>query len=1079
MINVVMNNRHKSYLNKDGKFVIEDYHLQKPFSSFFPGIAGVWGIPLWVFYVNRGQAIASFGTRNKENPIMEFQPANRAYQLTSNEGFRTLIKLKQGKDILFYDAFKNGARSATYKITNRMVISPYDLTISEVNRSLGLAVDIEYFTIPNDNYAALSRKVTIRNLTSKHRSLEVLDGMPRIIPFGINNWFLKMMSRTIEAWMVVDNLEGRVPYIRLRVDATDRPEVVHIREGNFYLSFDKGGLIRPVIDPDTIFGKSSGLSYPSEFMAKRDWTYPNGQMRQNRTPCCMSSLCLKLRPKASHTIYSLIGNMDSISRLKGDIRRISKKKYILKKQEENKKLIENLQSNAFTHSSSKAFDAYCAQNFLDNVLRGGYPFSIGQGHAKRVLQVYSRKHGDLERDYNNYLIEPTYFSQGNGNFRDVNQNRRCDIWFNPDIGQEPIKAFFSFIQTDGYNPLIIMPAGFRFNRRYKLISKYFRKKDFAGVRELLSRPHTPGELLAYIEQNGIRLRGDRNEFLKTVLEHSRKSPQAEHGEGFWTDHWHYCLDMVENYLSVYPERRRDILFKEDDCTFFDNAEVVSPRDERYVLNGTQVFQYGSVKKNDAKAGLIANRVESPNILRTKNGKGPIYQTTLVVKMLTVIANKLASLDPFGVGIEMEADRPNWCDSLNGLPGLLGSSTCETFELKRWMLFLQEIISAPDINTRHTVNIPSELFDLLKRLKAISQRNPNSFAFWNKSNNLKEEYRKKTLMGLSGREKKLKLALLGSFLREFIKRLDRGLRRAYDERQGLHYSYFINEVSKYRVIKKATAKDIIRPTKFKQRPLPLFLEGIVHYMKVADNKTAAKKTYRRLRRTELFDKSLKMYKLCASLKSMPDEIGRCRIFTPGWLENETVWLHMEYKYMLELLRQGLYKEFYDDFKNVFVPFQDPARYGRSILENSSFIVSSAFPQKQLHGNGFIARLSGATAEFVNIWLLMCAGQGPFYLDSDGNVYLRFKPILPGWLFAKDNSDGLKKNGFAFKFLNKTLVVYHNPRRRNTFGPDKAKISQITLRRFGGKKISLSTPHIPPPYSYDVRNGKIERIDLILR
>ena len=65
-----VNKKVRYYLNRNGEFVIENYHLAKPFSSFFPGIAGLWGIPAWVFYVNRGQGIASFGIRDKDHPIM-------------------------------------------------------------------------------------------------------------------------------------------------------------------------------------------------------------------------------------------------------------------------------------------------------------------------------------------------------------------------------------------------------------------------------------------------------------------------------------------------------------------------------------------------------------------------------------------------------------------------------------------------------------------------------------------------------------------------------------------------------------------------------------------------------------------------------------------------------------------------------------------------------------------------------------------------------------------------------------------------------------------------------------------------
>ena len=77
--------------------------------------------------------------------------------------------------------------------------------------------------------------------------------------------------------------------------------------------------------------------------------------------------------------------------------------------------------------------------------------------------------------------------------------------------------------------------------------------------------------------------------------------------------------------------------------------------------------------------------------------------------------------------------------------------------------------------------------------------------------------------------------------------------------------------------------------------------------------------------------------------------------------------MEYKYLLEILKAGLYAEFFEDFKQILIPFQDSQVYRRSPLENSSFLVSSAHPDEKLHGAGFVARLSGSTAEFLEIWL----------------------------------------------------------------------------------------------------------------
>ena len=47
----------------DGTFVLTHFNHATPFASFLPGIAGTWGIPLWAFYVNRGQGVCSFGLR--------------------------------------------------------------------------------------------------------------------------------------------------------------------------------------------------------------------------------------------------------------------------------------------------------------------------------------------------------------------------------------------------------------------------------------------------------------------------------------------------------------------------------------------------------------------------------------------------------------------------------------------------------------------------------------------------------------------------------------------------------------------------------------------------------------------------------------------------------------------------------------------------------------------------------------------------------------------------------------------------------------------------------------------------------
>ncbi len=80
----------------ENTYIIKDYARKKPFASFLPGLAGIHGIPIWCYYVNRGQCVASFGVEDKDHAIMEFFPAHQAYQNTPLLGFRTFVK-KEGK----------------------------------------------------------------------------------------------------------------------------------------------------------------------------------------------------------------------------------------------------------------------------------------------------------------------------------------------------------------------------------------------------------------------------------------------------------------------------------------------------------------------------------------------------------------------------------------------------------------------------------------------------------------------------------------------------------------------------------------------------------------------------------------------------------------------------------------------------------------------------------------------------------------------------------------------------------------------------------------------------------------------
>ncbi len=603
----------------------------------------------------------------------------------------------------------------------------------------------------------------------------------------------------------------------------------------------------------------------------------------------------------------------------------------------------------------------------------------------------------------------------------------------------------------------------------------------------LKKGFMPGDLFNFMADHDIRLKVTPRAFLARVLSECRKSETAQHGEGFWTDHWTYNLDLLESYLSLYPENLNAIFLGNKNFGFYHNGVYVQPRDKRYVLTARGVRQYHS---------LHEAHEDKNNTLRVSHGAGEVYRTSLLVKMLCLVANKAATLDPSGIGIEMEANKPNWYDSLNGLPGLLGSSISETFELKRAAAFVLAAFDRLALDGDASVLVFEELADFCEGLGGLLAQEHSDLHYWDKSNTLKEAYRVRIRQGISGGEKEVSFAFLRRLLEAVVVKADRAVAKAARP-DGLFATYYVHEVVRHEMIDGVSpAKEgpHVRPLAFKRHDLPLFLEGFVHALRSEPDAARARELYRQVRKSPLFDRALGMYKLNTNITAESEEIGRTRVFPRGWLENESIWLHMEYKYLLELLRRGLFEEFYQDLATCCVPFMDPSRYGRSILENSSFIVSSAHTDPNLHGQGCVARLSGSTAEFTHMWMLMSAGLSPFTVSQGGALELAFRPALKGAWFTQAGSsaemftlDGerrmldLPADTYAFNFMGRTLVVYHNSRHADTFGARAVLPVRVTLRyaaAHGGKKHEITGGVIRSPYAGDVREGRVERIDVVL-
>lgn len=293
---------------------------------------------------------------------------------------------------------------------------------------------------------------------------------------------------------------------------------------------------------------------------------------------------------------------------------------------------------------------------------------------------------------------------------------------------------------------------------------------------------------------------------------------------------------------------------------------------------------------------------------------------------------------------------------------------------------------------------------------ILQSVSGPFARWDRLNRLKEDYRNQTAFGFGGGKLPLSRRVLADALKVMERAVLDGIEQAAALGGGVCPTYFTFESDGV-----TETPEGPMPTGLTPHPLPLFLEGPTRWLKL----------------------------------DVPRE---------------------EKNALAEKIQHsGLYDRLCRDF-HAAVPFLDPARYGRSPLENVSFPASSANPDPSVWGRGFVARLSGPTAEFLQIWLLMFFGPNPFRM-GEGGLELHFSPCVPDYLMGGDGT-------VQAVFLGRVPVTYHASG-LSALLPGKTKPARWTLTKAGGETVTVDGPYLSDQEARMVRDGGVQAIEILMK
>ena len=1025
------------YYFENKTFVIEDFQNAKRFCSFFPAVAGVDGKPLWAFYANVGQCMGGFGVGSKDTPMTPFDSATLAYQNIPLKSFRTFLRVDNEEYAPFFDE-RPSKRVLRINRTN--------FSILEINELYELK--ITYSTISQKDYPALIRKVEIKNLDNKKHHFEIADGLPIFFPFGLSNVVYKELVSLMGAYCQVD-MNNNAPLVRFKTSTGDNSQVALAKEGNGFVSIAKEGrrLIN-VVELAQIFGDDPALIKAKRWLSKPFAYYKDvEQQTENQLPCAFSLDEFDLEANKEHSFISMYGYFKDIEHFNSSLDKLSyaslEKEIDLTANLLDAELMKNVKT------ANPIFDEYIVQSYLDNNLRGGFPIMIGDN----PYYVYSRKHGDMERDYNAFNIPSEYYSSGPGNFRDVNQNRRNDLYFVKDIKDFNVKIFFTLIQVDGQNPLTVKPTTYVLKDEKVLDTLPNRVKK--GVLEF-SKDYTPGKLYSYLKDN-LKDEKEVERVFKDIVSHSSSKINAQFSEGYWVDHWTYNVDLLENYVSVYPDKIEELLFKED-YPYFYSKVYVEPRSEKVSLVGDKVRQYGAVNLAKFKEENEKAHLKGTETLYHKDQNGEEIHTSLAGKIFNLSLIKFSTLDANQRGIEMECEKPGWNDAMNGLPGLFASAMSESIELLRLVDFARKYFIGYENRDIHLLDEQYKLFECVKcSLQELKANKISKFEYWDKVTSAREELRKNTHEYAYDSKKKISVKEALELLDEMHEVLSKGIKEAKDIGGGVIPSYIINEVDQYEKLNKVNhlGFEVVKPLHFKTVLIPYFLEASARLAKLG-SEYFSKKEYEQIKESDLRDQRLGLYKTCADIEDAPFEIGRVHAFSKGWLERECDFLHMSYKYLLGLLKAGLYEEFYEEMKVNFVCFMSPNIYGRSPIENSSFVVPTCNLNKEMHGQGQFARLTGANAEVLDMFYLMFLGPKAFEYKDNELVF------VPSPKLSKEFFD--KNDEVSFPLFKDVKITYHNPKHLNCY--EGVKLSYIA----GGKKYDI----LKGKLAEDIRDGKTKEI-----
>lgn len=657
----------------------------------------------WMFISSNGGLTA--GRKNAEYALFPYYTDDKITELAEITGSKTIIRVLQENEVLVWEPFsiRNQPNLAIERNIYKSIINN-KLVFEEKLLDFNLVIR---YCWANSSRFGFVKTTTLINNSEQKLTIEVLDGIQNLLPYGVGSDLQRDSSNLVDAYKrsELEPTTG-LGIFALSAIIVDKAEPSEALKANVAWSV---GAVNPTYLLSSLqldkFRKGLGIDQESDIKGEKGAYFVNQAVVIEANNTHSWKIIADVNKNHSQLI-ELISDLKTAQNIADQIDED------IRKGTQNLEKLVNL-ADGLQLTNDKLQDCRSYSNVLFNIMRGGifdnnyevqksdFVRYIQKANKKLFLQYeevlsslpttisytelqmhllqsnqpdlirlvveylplkFSRRHGDPSRPWNKFSINIKDEAGGTvldyqGNWRDIFQNWEALAYAYPYFIDGMLHKFVNASTFDGYNPYRVTKDGF----------------DWETIE--------PDDPWSYI--------------------------------GYWGDHQIIYLLKFLEFIDKFSPNKLQSYFDKDWFVYAAVPYIIKPYED-IVKNPKDTIIFDR-KWNEKVRKNITTHGSDGALLQTTNGA--IYHINLIEKLMATLLAKLSNFIPQG-GIWLNTQRPEWNDANNALVGN-GVSMVTLCYIRRFLVFFDHALQNTSASE---FLVSSELHQLFDSIHSIFDEN---------------------------------------------------------------------------------------------------------------------------------------------------------------------------------------------------------------------------------------------------------------------------------------------------------------------------------------------------------------------